>query len=138
MVDKTSSPNKEDESKLYTNLLSSVGLDWMFCDREPDQPQETRTLRSRSVSQVLHQGCGSLGSDQREQTLLSRDSSHGSGDQSSLGQTGMCSPSRRRRGHWFSSSSCRQTSSKQPKDPGRLVQRPKLVYLGQNHFLFLL
>ena len=30
------------------------------------------------VSQVLHQGCGSLGYDQREQTLLSRDSSHGS------------------------------------------------------------
>ena len=50
MVDKTSSPNTEDESKLYTNLLSSVGLDWMFCDREPDQPQETRTLRSRSES----------------------------------------------------------------------------------------
>ena len=50
MVDKTSSPNIEDESKLDTNLLSSVGLDWMFCDREPDQPQETRTLRSRSES----------------------------------------------------------------------------------------
>ena len=52
MVDKTSSPNIEDESKLDTNqsLLSSVGLDWLFSDSKPDQPQETRTLRSRSES----------------------------------------------------------------------------------------
>ena len=73
--------------------------------------------------------------DSAQQRQQSRIQQLGHGDQSSLGQTGMCSPSRRRRGHWFSSSSCRQTCSKQPKD---LVQRPKLVYLGQNHFLFLL
>ena len=79
MVGKVSSeaqPATEEESHNDTgqSLLSSVGLDWLFSDSEPDQPQETRTLRSRSESPKSSSAMISAEPEQRE----SRDSSHGS------------------------------------------------------------
>ena len=55
------------------NLLSSVGLDWLFSDSEPDQPQETRMLRSRSESPKSSSAMMTT-----ELNRESRDSSHGS------------------------------------------------------------
>ena len=76
MAGKSSSTNIEDESKQDTNksLLSSVGLDWLFSDSEPDQPQVTRMLRSRSESPKSSTAAVPASEPSRE----SRDSSHGS------------------------------------------------------------
>ena len=99
MVGKTSSPNTEDESKLYTNLLSSVGLDWMFCDREPDQPQETRTLRSRSESLKSSTKAVAASDLTRESRLCSAETAVTDPETRALLDKLMCSPSWRRRGH---------------------------------------
>ena len=99
MVGKTSSPNTEDESKLYTNLLSSVGLDWMFCDREPDQPQETRTLRSRSESLKSCTKAVAASDMTRESRLCSAETAVTDPETRALLDKLMCSPSWRRRGH---------------------------------------
>ena len=76
MAGKSSSTNIDDESKQDTNqsLLSSVGLDWLFSDSEPDQPQVTRMLRSRSESPKSSTAAVPASEPSRE----SRDSSHGS------------------------------------------------------------
>ena len=75
MAGKSSSTNIEDESKQDTNKsLSSVGLDWLFSDSEPDQPQVTRMLRSRSESPKSSTAAVPASEPSRE----SRDSSHGS------------------------------------------------------------
>ena len=72
MAGKSSSTNIEDESKQDTNKsLSSVGLDWLFSDSEPDQPQVTRMLRSRSESPKSSTAAVPASEP-------SRDSSHGS------------------------------------------------------------
>ena len=65
--------NNPGHNETGTSLLSSVGLDWLFSDSEPDQPQETRMLRSRSESPK-----SSSAMIPAEVSRESRDSSHGS------------------------------------------------------------
>ena len=65
--------SKPGHNETGTSLLSSVGLDWLFSDSEPDQPQETRMLRSRSESPKSSSAMMTT-----EVSRESRDSSHGS------------------------------------------------------------
>ena len=69
-----------EEDRRETSLLSTVGLDWLFSDSEPDQPPgspkpvEKSTLRSRSESPKSGSSPQVLEGETREP----RDSSHGS------------------------------------------------------------
>ena len=69
-----------EEDRRETSLLSTVGLDWLFSDSEPEQPPgspkpvEKSTLRSRSESPKSGSSPQALEGESREP----RDSSHGS------------------------------------------------------------
>ena len=69
-----------EEDKRETSLLSTVGLDWLFSDSEPEQPPgspkpvEKSSLRSRSESPKSGSNPQALEGETREP----RDSSHGS------------------------------------------------------------
>ena len=69
-----------EEDRRETSLLSTVGLDWLFSDSEPEQPPgspkpvEKSTLRSRSESPKSGSSPQAVEGETREP----RDSSHGS------------------------------------------------------------
>ena len=71
---------ERDEDRRETSLLSTVGLDWLFSDSEPEQPPgspkpvEKSALRSRSESPKSGSSPQVLEGETREP----RDSSHGS------------------------------------------------------------
>lgn len=71
---------EREEDIRETSLLSTVGLDWLFSDSEPEQPPgspkpvEKSALRSRSESPKSGSSPQALEGETREP----RDSSHGS------------------------------------------------------------